>query len=350
MTKIEIKSIQKGVYGLLVACFGIFLLMGCDNPPPAEETEASTPKKSAAIGFTAHSIAMDSDVEELSLPPSSHEPGLIPIQQLPYEELELPVMGSQTLYGRLYDPFQKPESDDEDEESEEEEANPTEKYPLVILLHTLNGRYRDWEQLPARLVKAGYAVLVVDQRGHGKSALRGQTWRSFQDEQWKRLPDDVLRMITFFDGSEDYPQVDSNRVGLVGASLGANVALIAGARDNATEDRIKAMIVLSTGMEYKGLNATKPIYRYKSPLMMIASQNDKYAFESTQMLNRLHTGIKSVKLYKNIGHGTDMIRFFPELQKEIVQWLVITFPPTPAPITYPDDEDEESDESNEDEE
>ncbi len=346
MIRTFFKNLLSLFSNLFLAFFLIatILFLGCGQDPEAEATSKAEAETTAHHGAKPTVLVTKNDHNIEDSPTASADgeiPEFLPLGRLPYEELEIPVMDSLKLYGRLYDPSQKPESEDEDEDEDEEEAEPTEKYPLIILLHALNGNHRDWAELPARLVNQGYAVLLVDQRGHGKSALKGQSWRSFKDSQWKRLSDDTLRMISFFQDSEDYPQVDNSRVGVIGASIGANVALIAGARDNATDNKIKALITLSTGMKYKGLETTKPIYRYKSPLMMIASQNDKYAFESTQMLNRLHTGVKSIKLYKNIGHGTDMIRFFPELQKEIVQWLVTVLPPTPATIIYPDDEEDE---------
>ena len=42
----------------------------------------------------------------------------------------------------------------------------------VLLLHDLNGSRRDFAPLIDRLVKAGYAVLAADFRGHGKSTKR----------------------------------------------------------------------------------------------------------------------------------------------------------------------------------
>ncbi len=335
----------------------VFLFLGCGGEAAVEETTAPKEKTHSVSMAQSRPSGHDDGSEESASTHSAKEGklGFIPLRRLPYEALEIPVMDSLVLYGRLYDPSQKPESENEDEDSEEEEDEEdgeepqlTEKYPLVILLHALGGGQGDWEQLPARLVHEGYAVLAVDQRGHGKSAQPGQSWRGFKSKEWQRFSADTIRMMAFFDESEDYPQVDASRVGLIGASIGANVALITSARDNATEHRVQAVVTLSAGLKYKGLEVTKSIYRYKNPLMMIASQNDKYAFESTQMLNRLHTGVKSIKLYKNIGHGTDMIRFFPELQTEIVQWLVGSLPPTSAPIIYPSEDDEEG-EDDEDE-
>ncbi len=307
---------------------------GHEGDPHAADNTHAQPK-----GIAVQYQQGDGEVSDTPPKPQVDLP-FIPLHQLPYEEVTIPVSG-QSLYGRLYDPSQKPVSDDDEEEEyaeEDEEALPTEKYPLVILLHALNGSHRDWDQLPARLVKEGYAVLALDLRGHGKSAPRGRSWRNFSRADWLKIPDDIRRTLLFFTDSEEYPQVDGTRTALIGASIGANAAIIAGSRNT---EHIKAIAALSAGREYKGLEVTTPIYDYTNALLMVASQNDAYAFESTGLLYRLPRGPKTLQLYKSIGHGTDMIRFYPELQATVVQWLSDHFPPTPAPIIYPEEEDEE---------
>lgn len=321
---------------------GLTVMPGCSSEPEishAKDTHATGESEPRGIA-----VQYEDANGKISDTPPEKASGLsfIPLAKLPYEEVEIPVSG-QSLYGRLYDPFQKPENDEEEEEEaaeDEEDAAPTQKYPLVILLHALNGSFRDWDQLPARLVGKGYAVLAVDMRGHGNSAPRGRSWRNFSRTDWLKLPDDLRRILLFFTDSEDYPQVDGTRTAIIGASIGANTAIIAGSRNT---KNIRALVALSAGREYKGLEITTPIYDYHNALLMVASQNDAYAFESTQLLYRLPRGPKTLQLYKNIGHGTDMIRFFPELQATVTQWLVDHFPPTPAPILYPD-EDEEGEE------
>ncbi len=73
---------------------------------------------------------------------------------------------------------------------------------------------------------------------------------------------------------------------------------------------------------------------------MVASQNDLASFESTQILYRIVRGPKDLQLYRNIGHGTDMIRFYPALQDKVVSWLSSAVPPTEMVIEYPPDEED----------
>ena len=43
------------------------------------------------------------------------------------------------------------------------------EYPTVVLLHSLGYSSEWWESLPDDLMNSGYAVLMIDLRGHGKS-------------------------------------------------------------------------------------------------------------------------------------------------------------------------------------
>ena len=326
--------------GLSLSAIALILLIGigfsgCGEAPPEEGAEGEHAEEAAEAEMAHASVAEDDDDGGNAYP---EEVGkvfdFLPMSRLPYEEFEIPVMDSQHIYARLYDPSQKGDEEDESEDGAEK------KYPLVILLHSLNGSHRDWGQLPARLVDAGYAVLTPDMRGHGKSTRFGPSWRLFKSRDWGRLPDDTVSMMKFFKNNEDYPQVDVTRTAVIGASVGANAALEAGAQDNATDSFIKAIVCLSAGLDYKSLEATKPIYRYKNSLLMIASQNDTYAYDSTKMLHRLHTGPQSVLFFKDIGHGTDMVQFFPKLQDKVLEWLTKNNPPTAAEIVDPYDEEE----------
>lgn len=273
---------------------------------------------------------------------------------LPYEELTLPVADNFKLYARLYDPSQPIESDeeDEDEESDEEDAStedeeleeedpPVYKYPLVILMHGLNGSHQDWSAMPIRLVEKGYAVLSVDLRGHGLHTYKG--WRHFSALDWENIPKDMPMLMRDIVAKrqEDFPQMDTDRVSVIGAGLGANVAIHAAQR---AEHHVQALVVMSPSINYKGMDQVRALHRYENPVFFVASQNDVGPFEDTKILFRLARGKRALELYRALGHGTDMIRFYPELQAKIVDWIAGYVPP--HKILVPpevDDEDEEDD-------
>ena len=42
-------------------------------------------------------------------------------------------------------------------------------YPVIVLLHSIASSSNDWDGIPQKFNEAGFAVLNVDLRGHGKS-------------------------------------------------------------------------------------------------------------------------------------------------------------------------------------
>ena len=255
------------------------------------------------------------------------------------------------LSGQLYDPTVEPsdegEEEEEDEEDEEESEplppmDPKDQYPLVILLHSLNGSHKDWGNLPEKLVHNGYIVFSVDLRGHGKSTryINGssKSWRNFKPTDWPMMPKDVNKILRFFEHNDHYRHINTRNVALMGASIGANTALIAA---SVVPDRIKAIVTLSPGLDYKGLATSIPIVKYPNALFVAASRRDPYAYESSQLLYQWALGPKAIRLYDNIGHGTDMLTYNPELENQIIQWMRKYVPgktvphPTPSLHTLP---------------
>ena len=91
-------------------------------------------------------------------------------------------------------------------------------YPAVILLHGFAGHAYQLAAL-ARLTAAnGYAVLAL--------SLRGWLGSEGENDQGLRQPLDVLAAVDWLAGR---PLVDRERIGLVGASMGGQVALLAAA-------------------------------------------------------------------------------------------------------------------------
>lgn len=180
--------------------------------------------------------------------------------------------------------------------------------PAVLLLHMLGSNRTIWEQngLPGILVSNGYNVLALDMRGHGDTG--GQ-------QDWDKSPDDIQRAWEFL---SQQPGVDRERTALIGASIGANEALIAATN----EPTIRTVILLSPGLKYRGV-ATEPVMPTYGdrPILFVASEDDAYSANSIDQLAKLATGTVVLQLYENVGHGTAMFAAAPDLPDLIVEWL-----------------------------
>jgi dienelactone hydrolase len=181
-------------------------------------------------------------------------------------------------------------------------------YPGVILLHMLGSDRSAWEEvgLTGALAGAGFAVLAVDLRGHGETG--GVV-------DWELAPDDLARVWEAYAARED---VDEMRTAVVGASIGSNLAL----RLGADIPEIGAVVLLSPGLDYRGVTTNDQMDRYgERPVMLVASQDDPYSAASVDALAESAEGDLLTQIYSSAGHGTAMVAAEPDLTVLIVEWL-----------------------------
>ena len=112
--------------------------------------------------------------------------------------------------------------------------------------------------------------------------------------------------------------VVATSVGIAGASIGANLAVLAAAAD----PTIRSIVLLSPGLDYRNLHAEPPLRKYaERPALMIASQEDGYATRSIRRLQKDGTGTREIRLVNGAGHGTAMLSRQPDLIGLIVDWF-----------------------------
>ena len=181
-------------------------------------------------------------------------------------------------------------------------------FPGVILLHMLGSNRTAWEAvgLTDQLLQNGYAVLNVDMRGHGGT---GGT------ADWQLVPDDMQRVWDYFVSQE---AVDGAKTAVIGASIGANLSLITAVN----EPNINTVILLSPGLNYRDVTTDDAIVAYGDrPILIVASEEDSYAADSSRTLSEAATGQAELELYNGAGHGTNMFGKEPGLPDLILDWL-----------------------------
>jgi uncharacterized protein len=129
-----------------------------------------------------------------------------------YEKVEFPSQDGLTLFGWFM---------------------PGNSEATIILLHGHGGKGIAMIYHASALVAKGYSVFSYDQRAHGSSA--GDVCTS----GWKEA-DDVIAALDYL---KTRPDVDPERIGALGLSLGGQAALLAAAR----EERLRAVIAEGPG-------------------------------------------------------------------------------------------------------
>jgi pimeloyl-ACP methyl ester carboxylesterase len=166
--------------------------------------------------------------------------------------------------------------------------------PTVLLLHMFNSSLSAWEPLIPTLTDAGYNVLTVDLRGHGNTGGA---------RAWLLAERDVT---TWLDWLGDQPSVLPDRIAIVGASIGANLALIGCAYD----ERCVTAIALSPGYDYSGVVLNEAVLDAlaERSVILVAALGDAYSADSVRGLVAVASGDLGAQFYVGRRHGTDMLR------------------------------------------
>ncbi|MBN2454562.1 dienelactone hydrolase family protein, partial [Candidatus Woesearchaeota archaeon] len=113
----------------------------------------------------------------------------------------------------------------------------------------------------------------------------------------------------------------AENISIIGASIGGNIAL----NYAASTSGVGAVALLSPGEDYRGIQTEQAAREIKAPLFIAASEEDSYAASSSERLYQLAKSGKELKIYKNAGHGVEMLRG-TDLQSALLEWLGENFP------------------------
>ncbi|MCP4418817.1 MAG: hypothetical protein GY805_19550 [Chloroflexi bacterium] len=112
--------------------------------------------------------------------------------------------------------------------------------------------------------------------------------------------------------------VNGEKTAVVGASIGSNLSLITAVN----KPNINTVILLSPGLDYRGVTTEDAIIDYGSrPILIVASAEDSYAADSSRTLQEAATGQAELQLYDGAGHGTNMFNKEDGLPDLILDWL-----------------------------
>jgi dienelactone hydrolase len=180
--------------------------------------------------------------------------------------------------------------------------------PAVVLVHMLQKNRRDWDGLATRLASEGVGTLTFDLRGHGES-------QGSQPQDLSVMVQDVRAARRFLVGRTD---VVPGRVGLAGASLGANLAALLAGEDNS----IASVALLSPSLDYRGVRIEAAVRKLGSrQLLLIAGDDDPYATRTVRDLLKASGGKAETLMLPGAGHGTTMLVRDPNLPRALVDWF-----------------------------
>lgn len=175
----------------------------------------------------------------------------------------------------------------------------------VVLLHADGRSKADWRALGETLVARGFQVLALDLRGHGA------TGGILADDGGPGLVPDVTQAAAWL------RRKGATRVALIGAELGANLALHAGAAD-AGIDRV---VMISPRLSVRGLKVSKALEGYGArPLLLVAGRDDASGVRAAEALDARAAGPHDLFLVDG-DQGISLFVRSADLEGRLVAWL-----------------------------
>ncbi len=181
----------------------------------------------------------------------------------------------------------------------------------VILLHMAGSNQNAWNNFAAELQEQNFEVMTLDFRGHGESS---GTEAELKEADYLQLVDDAAEAVEYL------RDIDSDmRIAVVGAGLGANVALQLAQRD----ETLTAALLVSPQHNYRGVKITKINKQFTRPIYYLVSQTDTVSYEATQTLYQNNPSLnKELRVAETSeGRGTKLINHAPKLREAMVDWL-----------------------------
>jgi dienelactone hydrolase len=182
--------------------------------------------------------------------------------------------------------------------------------PAVVLVPMLGRPKDDWQAVAQRLADANITALAIDLPSLNLPADPAELLRWHQD---------IREAVAYLTGNP--ADVRADAIGVAGASLGANLAVLAAAAD----PDIRSIALVSPSLDYRGVRIETAMGQYGGrPAMFMASLQDPYAARSARELARDPPGPREMRWSSIAGHGTVLLARDPDLARALVEWFQLT--------------------------
>jgi pimeloyl-ACP methyl ester carboxylesterase len=193
------------------------------------------------------------------------------------------------------------------------------KGPAVVLLHMLNRNKEDWDPIVEKylLPQTGFSFLAIDLRGHGGSTKQGDRTLALEDfgaQDFNNMTRDVEAAVKWL---KTRAEVDPDKIGIIGASIGANLAFVYAAQDVT----IKAVALLSLAADCRGVRADKAITGYGTrPIFFAVASEDLPAARDVALFQKTVLGPEVTRAFDGNLQGTRMFVTYP-LDRPLTEFL-----------------------------
>ena len=191
----------------------------------------------------------------------------------------------------------------------------------MVLLHSLGYSSEWWETLPDELLDQGYAVLLIDFRGHGNSVYNSKlvrvSWNSLTNNAFAKYPDDVITIIDYI--KNENKRIFFNDWAIVGCDIGAITAINVA---NKIEYKPKTIVMLSPLVEARSLYAPVKLAELNNiDTLSITGKTDVISIEAQNYLRKFAQSTFAEYTADSKSTGMLLLKHDSSLSKVIVSWI-----------------------------
>jgi len=178
----------------------------------------------------------------------------------------------------------------------------------IILIPDDKRTRQDWAFLAEKLSKHGFSVLTFDLRGMGDSDLG----RSITEADYPKMVSDVQEVSAWLS------EHGATSVQLIGARLGANLALNAASSDPS----IKSIALLSPHLNIRGIKMSAALNAYgERPVLWVVGADDDVATRAATALDERALGYSEVEIVEQGGVGATLLNRSSTLEGTLMAWV-----------------------------
>lgn len=195
------------------------------------------------------------------------------------------------------------------------------EFPTVVLLHSLGYSSQWWEGLPQTLLDNGYAVVLIDFRGHGESVYNAKltrvSWKSLKPAAFAKYPDDVITVLNYI--KDENKREFFNNWAIVGSDLGASTAICVA---NKISYKPKTLVLLSPDVKSKGVYVPVQLAELTNvDILSIQGTGDVVAMNNYEYLSKFAQGTFDSYVSSSRSTGMLMLKSDKTLTDVITQWI-----------------------------
>lgn len=188
--------------------------------------------------------------------------------------------------------------------------------PGLLLVHQFNLSQQQWGDWPEKLAKSGYLVLTFDLRGHGSSDAQDGPFNNLLTDPAQTPMDLAAAMAALL----SHWAVDPSRVGVIGTSIGANLAVVAMVAE------LGAKAVVPVSPRYSAIESLSGATNFAlSNVLCLATEADSNGDQAATCAKLVEDAAGNVQkqIYDGSDHGIALLNNIPDAWDAIIGWLSV---------------------------